>query len=176
MTRVSYRPLVLIGPSGAGKSTVAEQLACLPDVQVVPTITTRPVRPSEGTLSHAFVTQQAFDTMKRNGAFIGTTHMFGHDYGLPKLPTTHDQLILLLRAPFVAQFKASYPDSIIIQLEAPLPVLQNRLTQRGNPDRTDEATLEKEMILGRSVADTCISTDQPLTDCVDAIIARLTEI
>lgn len=111
--------------------------------------------------------------MQQNGDFLGTTHIFGSDYGLPKLPVTDDQLIVLLRAPFVKQFQTHYPDCLIVQLEAPVPVLRQRLTQRGDQDRIDPAALEKETALGQTMADIIISTDQPIDACVNAITMRL---
>lgn len=173
MTSLAYRPVILIGPSGAGKSTVAEQLVLQAPVEVVPTITTRPVRTDEDTFTHTFVDQPTFDRMRAGQEFIGVTHAFGYDYGLPKLPTTNKQLLLLLRAPFIPLFRKVYANTFVIQLEAPLPVLLERLALRGDHIRADSADLQNEITLGRQVADLIISTDQPLETYIDTIKSHL---
>lgn len=173
MKALAYRPLVLIGPSGAGKSTVASRLADLPHVTIIPTVTTRPVRLLEDAYTHTFVDQQTFDIMKENGEFIGTAHMFGHDYGLPKLPPIRDQLVLLLRAPFVPLFRKEYPRAFVIQFEAPVPVLSKRLAQRGDDKRADQTMLRQEIAAGRKVADLVIDSSHPIDHYFAAIKQQL---
>jgi len=77
---------VLSSPSGAGKSTIARMLLEA-DSEIAPSVsaTTRPIRPGEtdGTHYH-FVTDEAFDALIAEDAFLEWAHVFDRRYGTLK--------------------------------------------------------------------------------------------
>jgi len=77
---------VLSSPSGAGKSTIARMLMASDDgVAMSVSATTRPIRPGEvDARDYHFVTDQRFDEMVAEGAFLEWAHVFGHRYGTLK--------------------------------------------------------------------------------------------
>ena len=77
---------VLSSPSGAGKSTIARMLMETDDgVAMSVSATTRPIRPGEtdGEDYH-FVSDERFDEMVAEGAFLEWANVFGHRYGTLK--------------------------------------------------------------------------------------------
>jgi guanylate kinase len=77
---------VLSSPSGAGKSTIARMLMENDEgVAMSVSATTRPIRPGE-TDGHDyhFVSDEQFDEMVGQGAFLEWAHVFGHRYGTLK--------------------------------------------------------------------------------------------
>jgi guanylate kinase len=77
---------VLSSPSGAGKSTIARMLMASDDgVAMSVSATTRPIRPGEvDGRDYHFVSDDAFDEMAADGAFLEWAHVFGHRYGTLK--------------------------------------------------------------------------------------------
>lgn len=74
---------IVMGPSGAGKSTLVQAVreAC-PDVQYIPSVTTRPPRPHEQPgKSYEFVDDATFDRLVAQGAFLEWARYGGHRYG-----------------------------------------------------------------------------------------------
>ena len=155
--------IVIIGPSGAGKSTLVDMYTRRhQDAALHKSATTRAQR-NEYDNSHVFMTDEEFDQAQQEGKFIQAVEIYGHHYGLPTLPDdTSNTLLLLLRAQYVTIFKQYYPDCHVIQIEAPVPVLTQRLVARGDSDRADKTELALEMTVGQGLADTIISTDAPL--------------
>lgn len=141
---------VIIGPSGAGKSTVARLLQEKYGFRLQKTVTTRPQR-NEHDTDHIFVNEETFQTMSASKAFFGTMPTFEYNYGLPKFDPS-DRTLLLLRAPVMEEFKTRFPDAHIFEIDAPLNVLEKRLIMRDDYDRIDPEVLEKEIALGRSLA------------------------
>lgn len=162
--------VVFIGPSGSGKSTLAKLLVEATPLTLVRTYTTRPHR-KEDDDSHVFVTSEEFDSLEKAGTFIGTIDIFGHTYGLPRLPATPS--LLLLRAPVIPAFRAQYPDCLVIEIDASLDVLRERLEKRGSYDRMDDMMLTKEMEAGRKLADLHVDTSQTVQRCVEAILTLI---
>lgn len=80
------RLIIVSGPSGAGKSTVTRRLLaeCELPLHLSVSATTRSVRPGEkdGTEYH-FLSQQRFDELRRQNAFLECKEVFGrgHWYG-----------------------------------------------------------------------------------------------
>ena len=74
---------VLSSPSGAGKSTIARMILEADDgIGLSVSATTRPIRAGEedGEDYH-FVSNDEFDQLIANGAFLEWAHVFGHRYG-----------------------------------------------------------------------------------------------
>lgn len=157
--------IIVIGPSGAGKSTLVDLYTQRhADAVLHKSATTRAQR-NEYDNSHIFMSDDEFTQAQAHGQFIQSVEIYGHHYGLPTLPeNTSNVLLLLLRAQYVTIFKQYYPDCHVVQFEAPLPVLTERLIARGDADRIDEVEISLEVTVGRTVADTIINTDKPLDE------------
>jgi len=163
--------IVLIGPSGAGKSTVANTLQYTYGFHLEKTITTRPQRDTFDT-DHTFVSEETFQSMLDAKAFFGILEVFGHRYGLPKF-NPEKPTILLLRAPAIKEFLTGFPDAYIIQIDAPIGILEARLVARGSLDRTDSKTLEQEIILGKSFASKSFDSSKHTPEAIAEAIAKL---
>ena len=74
---------VLSSPSGAGKSTIARMLMESDDgVAMSVSATTRPIRPGESDgKDYHFVSNERFDVLVAEGAFLEWAFVFGHRYG-----------------------------------------------------------------------------------------------
>lgn len=158
--------IALIGPSGAGKSTIARELAKAPNITFVKSYTTRQKRFGEDDDSHLFVTNKEFEAMNQQGAYIGILTIFNQKYALPKLPQD-STILILLRAPAIKRLKELYPYSVVIQLEAPLEVLEKRLQNRGSLERTDRSILKQEIESGKKLANIVIDTNKPLENTLN---------
>ena len=77
---------VLSSPSGAGKSTIARMLLASDDgIAMSVSATTRPIRPGEEDgRDYHFVSDEQFEQMVGEGAFLEWAHVFGHRYGTLK--------------------------------------------------------------------------------------------
>lgn len=150
------RPIVIIGPSGAGKSSVVKVLCEKYGFELVKTVTTRPQRDAFDT-DHIFVSVAKYDAMKKAGDFYGTLDIFGAFYGLPKFNSEH-RIVLLLRAPAIKEFSTMFPEANIVEIDAPLSILEERLTQRGSVERFEPDILSKEIALGRALANMIIDS------------------
>lgn len=154
--------IALIGPSGAGKSTLVEYyIQHHPDARLHKSVTTRPIR-GDGDTSHRFVTDEEFDELAANSELIKPVEAFGYRYAITKIPEYSGVTFVLLRHQFVEKFKRFYPDATIIQVEAPVETLIDRLTLRGENTRANGSELEAEIIAGRKIADYIINTRQNL--------------
>jgi len=154
------KPLVLIGPSGAGKSTIARDLVSTYGFTLVRTVTTRPPRDLDDDM-HEFVDEEEFARRRTHDEFIGLLDAFGAHYGLPHF-TDIEKPLLLLRAPAIEQFLVGFPDTLVVEIEAPVDILVERLKLRGDIDRANPELLEREMAYGRVLAGlTLTSIDSP---------------
>lgn len=145
------RPLiVVIGPSGSGKSAVANVLQKEYSYDLLKTVTTRKKRDAHDA-DQIFVDEAEFESMRNTGMFFGELTAFGARYGLPKfqidLPT-----VLLLRAPVVPEFLTGFPDAFVVEIDAAIEVLRERLLKRDTIDRFDPELLTKEIEAGRQLA------------------------
>lgn len=159
---VPNRTTVIIGPSGAGKSTqVKELLSTTPDAELIRTLTDRPRRGPNDDDTHIFTTSEELEHMEQRGQLLRRVPAMGHNYGLQPFSNYGTKKILLLRALFVPDVVRALPDTAVIQFEAPVEVLMERLKKRGDADRADPELLQKEMLLGQTVAHYTISTNRP---------------
>lgn len=90
LTQISRRGLLLVlsSPSGAGKSTIARALLeSEPDLSLSVSATTRSPRPGEvDGKDYVFVSQDKFDHMVADGAFLEYATVFEKSYGTPRAP------------------------------------------------------------------------------------------
>lgn len=152
---------VIIGPSGAGKSTHVAELLRHTDAQLVRTETDRPQRGQDDNDTHIFISTDEFIKKRDTNYYLGHGSMLGYNYGLPHLPDTPQPKIVLLRAPFVPEVWRHRPDARVIQIEAPVDVLSQRLAGRGDHVRIDPERLQLEIAMGHKLAQYIISTDIP---------------
>lgn len=172
------RVLCIIGPSASGKSTIVNQLSHKGVVTITASITDRPKRTNELSIEHQFVTAKRFTELADDGQLLGVVQPFGlpFRYGLPVIIETNVAVpLVMLRAPFVAEFKQHYPDSVIYQIEAPYTFVELQLQKRGEPDiGTRLSDYDKEVTTGRTLAQRIIvNTGQPLDEIVDEIASYI---
>lgn len=74
---------LMIGPSGSGKTTIIREVtARRPDVQFLPTTTTRPPRPGEKHgRDYFFMSEEEFDQAIARGDFLEWQVIHGYRYG-----------------------------------------------------------------------------------------------
>ncbi len=89
-TQIARRGLMLVlsSPSGAGKTTLSRRLLDSDDALTLSvSATTRPPRPGEvDGQDYFFVSEDDFDRMVREEAFLEHATVFGHRYGTPRAP------------------------------------------------------------------------------------------
>lgn len=81
--------VLLFGPSCTGKTTVIKQLSSLHGWSIVPTETTRTVRPGEAEKKNIDLPE--FEQKKRDGYYLCCNFLFGNWYGTP-LPSINSAL------------------------------------------------------------------------------------
>ncbi|MCS6870066.1 MAG: guanylate kinase, partial [Anaerolineae bacterium] len=133
---------VLVGPSGVGKNAIIDRVvARLPNLQRLPTATTRPPRPNEQEgRDHFFVSHERFREMIAEGAFLEYQEVHsGKFYGII-YRVLYDALregaylIADIDIRGAAVARATFPDNFvsIFVLPPSLEALRERLAQRGN--------------------------------------------
>ena len=134
------RLLVLSGPSGVGKSTVIHALlARHPDMYFSVSVTTRAPRPGEVEgKDYRFITQEAYDAMVAQNAFLEHAGYVGKSYGTPAGPVDEAlaqgrDALLDIEPQGAMQVRALRPEAVLIFLAAPsLAELERRLRGRGD--------------------------------------------
>lgn len=162
-------PLILIGPSGAGKSTVARLLEDTGDYEIIRSYTTRARRPNEDDVTHYFVSGEEFDQLIATGKLMGHAEVFGNRYGLPRIAPSVRRPLIILRAPQIPYFQKAFPSCVIVQLTAPVPLLMQRISERGDRERLSQEDFEAEITLGQTYAKLVIDTSEPIDNCVEQI-------
>lgn len=146
--------VVMSGPSGVGKTTIAHRVLESVDGVFSVSATTRASGANEvdGEDYH-FVSHEAFDQMRQEGAFLEYAQVFGKDgYGTPREPVeaqlAKGQVVILdIDVQGAAQIRAAMPEACMIFVLPPSDdVLRQRLTNRG---RDDAAAIERRLAEAR---------------------------
>ena len=165
--------IALIGPSGAGKSTLVDYyIQHHPDARLHKSITTRPIR-GDGDTSHRFVSDEEFDKLAAAGELIKPVEAFGYRYAITRVPEYDGVTFVLLRYQFVEDFKQFYPEAIVIQIEAPVAILLERLEDRDDTVRANTDELQEEVIMGRKIASYIIDTSRNFNYAYSELLAYL---
>ena len=132
---------VLSGPSGAGKGTICKEIVKSTGVGLSISVTTRSPRGSEvHGKNYLFVSDDEFQTMVDEGAFLEYANIYGHRYGTPKEPVLAQlaagrDIILEIEMQGAFQVKRICPEGILIFILPPsLAELTKRLIERGTED------------------------------------------
>ena len=139
---MTARLAVLSGPGGVGKGTVIAALrGRLPGWHVTVSATTRPPRPGERNgVEYRFVTDDEFDRLIADGAFLEWASYGGDRYGTLwsniREPLAQGRSILMeLEIEGALAVKKEFPDAALIFLHPPdLHELRDRLQGRGTDD------------------------------------------
>ncbi len=142
--------LVVSGPSGAGKGTICNAIRELyPDLQYSVSMTTRAPRNGEKEgESYFFRTNEEFEALIKEDAFLEYARVYDHYYGTPKkraLDMIGDGKSVLLEIDIqgAMQVKERYPKGVFIYIVPPsLEILSGRLHGRGTDS---EEVIEKRL-------------------------------
>ncbi len=175
----SGKLFVISGASGVGKSTVlARVMAQREDLLFSVSATTRPPRPGEQeAVSYYFVSQERFQEMIRQDAFIEYDNHMGNFYGTPKAQLeeklSRGHVILDIEPVGAFNVRKTRPDAVLIFIAPPsLRELETRLRNRGDTSqeqielRTARAHWEMEQ---SKVYDHVVINDQVET-CAEEIL------
>ncbi len=130
---------VISGPSGSGKSTLVPKLLELPNTMFSISCTTRRPRATESAGKwYDFVSEEEFDRMVREDAFLEYACVFGkHRYGTPRkwLDQARERgmdLVLEIDVQGAAQIRQKLPHAVTIFIVPPSrSELERRIVGRG---------------------------------------------
>ncbi len=131
--------LVISGPSGAGKGTICEAIRKIyTDLEYSTSMTTRAPRNGEKEgISYYFRTDEEFEKLIAEDAFLEYANVYNHYYGTPKkyvLDKIAEGKSVLLEIDIqgAMQVKKRYPKGVFVYIVPPsLEVLSRRIHDRG---------------------------------------------
>lgn len=142
--------LVVSGPSGAGKGTICNAIReKFPDLQYSVSMTTR--NPRKGEVegeSYFFRTNEQFEKLIEEDAFLEYAKVYDHYYGTPKkraldMISEGKSVLLEIDIQGAMQVKKRYPKGVFIYIVPPsLEILSDRLYGRGTDS---EETIQKRL-------------------------------
>ena len=141
--------LVLCAPSGSGKTTLSRRLlAEFPSFAFSVSCTTRAPRPGEvDGKDYAFMTDEQFQTLRKQGHFAEWAEVHGHFYGTPLHATLETlasgrDLLFDIDVQGAAQLKSTLSQAYFIFILPPSKaVLEERLRGRGS--ETEETLAQR---------------------------------
>ncbi len=136
-------PIICIGgPTGAGKDTILSAfLEQHPDFVRVPRSTTRPRRENElEGIDYNFLSKETFSELRSRNIICATDYFCGHWYGinfdLMAGQLLQNKCIIGVFGVCAYPLRRIYEKNVyLIYISAPLPTLEKRLLQRGDPQR-----------------------------------------
>jgi len=144
---------IISAPSGSGKSTLVNELRkFVPNLEFSVSYTTRAPRGSEqdGREYH-FITQDQFEQMIREGAFLEHAEVFGQHYGTPKsvlddAARRGNDLLLDIDVQGERQVKSKMPDGVSIFVLPPSRAEQeSRLRKRGSSEHVSPEETQRRL-------------------------------
>ena len=134
--------VILSGPSGVGKGTVCRALITqMPQLKLSVSATTRMPRPGETEgREYYFLTDETFERMQAEGAFLEWANVHGHRYGTMKNKVAEMlmagfDLLLEIDIQGAEQVCRQCPDAVSVFMAPPsMEVLKRRITGRGTED------------------------------------------
>lgn len=134
--------VILSGPSGVGKGTVCRALITkMPQLKLSVSATTRMPRPGETEgREYYFLTDESFERMQAEGAFLEWANVHGHRYGTMKSKVAEMlmagfDLLLEIDIQGAEQVCRQCPDAVSVFMAPPsMEVLKRRITGRGTED------------------------------------------
>lgn len=131
--------LVVSGPSGAGKGTICDALRKkYPKLNYSISMTTREPRKGEKEgVSYFFRTNEQFEQLIREDAFLEYAKVYDHYYGTPKKYALDkidngESVLLEIDIQGAMQVKEKYPEGVFVYIVPPsLDILSQRIHNRG---------------------------------------------
>ncbi len=140
--------IVLSGPSGTGKGTVCKILAAeIHNLIFSISMTTRPQRPGEKDgVNYFFVTEERFERLIHENAFLEWAKVYGHYYGTPRSFVESNlaegkDVLLEIDTQGAKKIKSNLSEGVYIFLIPPsLTELKRRIVERGTelPEKVEE--------------------------------------
>lgn len=153
---MSNKPLLLIlsAPSGTGKTTLARRLvADNPGAIFSVSFTTRAPRGAEQDgVDYRFVSEERFQQMIAEGAFVEWAHVHGHHYGTPRTVIAEAEArgalaVFDIDVQGGEMIKKAWPDAVRALILPPsLAELERRLRARSTDD---DATVRRRLHAAR---------------------------
>lgn len=176
--------VIVSGPSGVGKSTCVRELlkTCELPLELSVSATTRPKRPSEtdGKEYH-FVSQEEFDRLERNDAFLETAEVFdvGYKYGTLRetVSTGLKQgkwIILEIDVIGAAKVMKEHPEAISIFIYQTLEEIEARL--RGRKTEPEDVIQRRLAVASTEMEMKDIYIHQVINEKVDKTAAQMCQL
>ena len=140
MNKGKGKVVVLSGPSGVGKGTVHQKLINeMGGYELSVSVTTRAPREGEKEgVNYFYRTQEQFDQLIKEGAFVEYAYRYGNSYGTLKseaerITANNHNMVLDIEYDGALNIKKAFPDALLIFLLPPsLAVLKERIVGRGS--------------------------------------------
>lgn len=123
--------LIMCGASASGKTELAKKMRQKYQYQKMITCTTRPQRGLEiDGIDYHFFSEEWFNVLKNNGAFIETTTYQGYQYGT-RTEDIHDHAILIVDPAGANEFFTRRPhQDMLVLMQASKTIRRGRMLKR----------------------------------------------